>query len=126
MNGGFSVQGNVSPLANAGSPPAILVMEFLVGMALCRKGPSTTSEVWRETSPLFDGRLAQASALEALRSIEGRGWAKSSDCAFAITEAGAEVMELFFCGMVRLLDAGRGLLDVSVLTSIVREFERKV
>ena len=93
---------------------------------LCRKGPSTTSEVWRETSPLFDGRLAQASALEALRSIEGRGWAKSSDCAFAITEAGAEVMELFFCGMVRLLDAGRGLLDVSVLTSIVREFERKV
>ena len=121
MNGGAAVQGNVSPMAKAGSPPAILIMEFLVGMALCRKGSLTTTEVW-----LFDVSVAQVSALEALRSIEGRGWAKSSDLCFTITDAGVEVMEMFFCGMVRLLDAGRGLLDVSVLTSIVREFERKV
>ena len=126
MNGGAAVQGNVSPMAKAGSPPAILIMEFLVGMALCRKGSLTTTEVWRETARLFDVSVAQVSALEALRSIEGRGWAKSSDLCFTITDAGVEVMEMFFCGMVRLLDAGRGLLDVSVLTSIVRECHRKV
>lgn len=116
---------NVFMFGSAGGPPAIAVMEFLVGMALCRRGGSTTSEVCRETSRLFDARLEQSVGHDALRSIERRGWAQSSDAVFSITESGIVVMETIFLAMVRLLDGGRGLLDVSVLTSIVREFERK-
>lgn len=116
---------NVLTFGSRGALPAMAVMEFLVGMALCRRGGSTTSQVCRETARLFDARLDQSIGHNALKSIERRGWAQSSEAVFSITESGIEVMETIFLAMVRLLDGGRGLLDVSVLTSIVREFERK-
>ncbi|NBW75747.1 MAG: hypothetical protein EBR34_08100 [Sphingomonadaceae bacterium] len=120
-----SGSGNVLQFGKRAAAPPLSVMEFLVGMALCRRGGSTSSQIRKETSRLFDASVEEGAIMEALVGIEGRGWASRSGREFAIAETGVEVMQTFFTAMVRLLDGGRGLLDVSVLTSIVREFERK-
>lgn len=102
------------------------VMEFLVGMSLCRKGPLTSRGVAADVSRWFDKGLEAVDLMTPLMAIVDRGWARVDGGAFAILDTGVEAVQGFYVVMVRLLDAGRGLLDLSVLMSIVREFEGKV
>ena len=99
------------------------VMEFLVGMALCRKGPLPGSEVARDVARWFDCPIGVAQVRGALSGLIGRGWARLEQGLYWIGEDGIEAVRGFYVGMVRLLDGGRGLLDVAVMLSMVREFE---
>jgi hypothetical protein len=102
----------------------LTVVEFLVGMALCRKGPGAPAAIAAEVSSRFD-RPVRASALApALASLRARGWAHQEAGAYRIAEEGIEALRGFYVAMVRLLDGGRRLLDVAVFMSFIQEFER--
>lgn len=99
------------------------VMEFLVGMALCRKGPLSGNDVARDVARWFDCPIGVAQVRSPLAALTGRGWSRFEQGLYWIGEDGIEAVRGFYVGMVRLLDGGRGLLDVAVMLSVVREFE---
>lgn len=101
------------------------VMEFFVSMALCRKGPLSAPQVAGDVSRWFDGPVAPSDLRVPLFTIVERGWARLEQGLYWICEEGIEAVRGFYVGMVRLLDGGRGLLDVAVMLSVVRWFEGK-
>ncbi len=101
------------------------VMEFFVGMALCRKGPLSRAQVAGDVSRWFDGPIGAADLKIPLAGLVARGWARFEAGLYWIGDDGIEAVRGFYAGMVRLLDGGRGLLDVAVMLSLVREFEGK-
>jgi len=103
--------------------PEMTVMEFLVGMSLCRRGPLSSAGVAADVSKWFDKAVEAVELMPSLMGIVERGWAKVEAGLFAIVESGIDAIRGFYAVMVRLLDGGRGLLDVAVLMSLVREFE---
>lgn len=100
------------------------VVEFLVGMALCRRGPSPLPAVASEVSRLFDKPIRRAELAPALARLMARRWAFEAGGAYAMTETGVEALRGCYAAMVRLLDDGRRLLDVAVFMSLIQEFER--
>jgi hypothetical protein len=101
------------------------VMEFFVGMSLCRKGPLSGADVARDVSRWFDCNIDAGHMMGPLMSVVERGWARVEQGFFSILDDGVEAVRGFYVAMVRLLDAGKGFLDVAVMLSIVREFEGK-
>ena len=99
------------------------VMEFFAGMALCRKGPLSGVQVARDVARWFDGPISSYDLNLPLGALVARGWARREQGLYWICEEGIEAVRGFYVGMVRLLDGGRGLLDVAVMLSVVREFE---
>lgn len=115
--------GTVLPFGKACVLPDMTVLEFLAGMALARKGPSSLARAAGDVALWFDSSIEPEQLMPPLIALVGRGWADSERSLFQVTPAGCDALRGFFVAMVRMLDAGRGLLDVAVLTSIVREFE---
>ncbi len=101
------------------------VMEFFVGMALCRKGPMSGAQVATDVSRWFDRPVGVPELKVPLEGVVARGWARFEQDLYWIGDEGIEAVRGFYVGLVRLLDGGRGLLDVAVMLSIVREFEGK-
>ena len=101
------------------------VMEFFVGMALCRKGPLSSGQVAQDVSRWFDSSVGAVELVGPLRSVVDRGWARFEQGIYWILDEGVHAVRGFYVAMVRLLDGGRGLLDVAVMLSVVREFEGK-
>ena len=122
MNGG-DMDDNVLFLGKGRMVTDMSVMEFFVGMALCRKGPLSDAQVAHDVSRWFDGPIGSLDLNQPLGAIVARGWARREQGLYWICEEGIEAVRGFYVGMVRLLDGGRGLLDVAVMLSVVREFE---
>lgn len=122
MNEG-SMYENVLFLGKGWMVTDMSVMEFFVGMALCRKGPLSGAQLAYDVSRWFDGPIGTLDLNGPLAAIVARGWARFEQGLYWICEEGIEAVRGSYVGMVRLLDGGRGLLDVAVMLSLVREFE---
>lgn len=102
----------------------ILVTDFLIGMALCRTGPSSPSGIAREMSAWLDCEVKAASLGQSLAGIMERGWVRREGGAYAITQSGGDAMKGVYAAVIRLLDRGQRFLDVGVFMSIMKDFER--
>lgn len=122
MNEG-SMDENVLFLGKGRMVSDMSVMEFFIGMALCRRGPLSGAQLAHDVSRWFDGPIGMLDLNGPLDVIVGRGWVRFEQGLFWVCDEGIEAVRGFYVGMVRLLDGGRGLLDVAVMLSLVREFE---
>ena len=100
------------------------VLEFLVGVVLCRNGPSTSAAVSLEIGSWLDDDIGAAQLLAPLRSIVDRGWVALEDGLYSIIEPGIDAVRQFYAAMIRMLDHGKRFLDVALFMSLVKVFER--
>ncbi len=115
---------NVVTLGRHGLVPDFPVIDFLVGMALCRCGPSTSSSIAGQVSDWLDCKVRSAHLGRALDSLVGRDWVALDAGRYAITQNGIDAVKGVYAAMIRLLDRGQRFLDVGVFMSIMKDFER--
>lgn len=113
-------------LGRHGFIPDMSVTEFLVGMALCRSGPSTSTAIAGEVSGWLDCKVRVAELQPSLASITSRGWVHLDAGTYVIADTGSEAVKGFYAAVIRLLDRGQRFLDVGVFMSIMKDFERSV
>lgn len=117
---------NVVNLGKHGLISDILVTDFLVGMALCRCGPSNPTQMAKEMSGWLECDVKAAALGQSLaRGIE-RGWVRREAGIYAITQAGMDAVKGVYAAVIRLLDRGQRFLDVGVFMSIMKDFERSL
>lgn len=107
-----------------GLVPDMSVIEFLVGMALCRCGPCSSTVIAREVSGWLDCKLRVAELAPSLASVTARGWVRVDAGIYAIADSGSEAVKGVYAAVIRLLDRGQRFLDVGVFMSIMKDFER--
>ncbi len=117
-------QGNVVSLGRHGLVPDFPVIAFLVGMALCRCGPSTSARIAREVSDWLDCDVRALELAGSFAELADRGWVRLEAGSYAITQAGTDAVKGVYAAMIRLLDRGQRFLDVGVFMSIMKDFER--
>lgn len=115
---------NVVVLGRHGLVPDFPVIDFLVGMALCRCGPSTSSSIAGQVSDWLDCKVRSAHLGRALDGLVGRDWVALEAGRYAITQKGIDAVKGVYAAMIRLLDRGQRFLDVGVFMSIMKDFER--
>lgn len=115
---------NVVSLGRHGLVSDILVTDFLVGMALCRCGPSNPSKIAREMSAWLDCEVNAAALGQSLAGVLERGWVRRDGGIYAITPSGMDAMKGVYAAVIRVLDRGQRFLDVGVFMSIMKDFER--
>ena len=113
-------------LGRHGLIPDMSVIEFLVGMALCRSGPSTSTAIAGEVSGWLDCKVRVAELQPSLTSITSRGWVHLDAGTYVIADTGIEAVKGFYAAVIRLLDRGQRFLDVGVFMSIMKDFERSL
>lgn len=113
-------------LGRHGLIPDMSVIEFLVGMALCRSGPSTSTAIAGEVSRWLDCKVRVAELQPSLTSITSRGWVHLDAGTYVIADTGIEAVKGFYAAVIRLLDRGQRFLDVGVFMSIMKDFERSL
>jgi hypothetical protein len=116
---------SILTLGHHGIAADMSVAEFLVGMALCRRGASNARVVAAEVSAWLDRPVRSGELAPALARLATRGWAEQTGGAYTINEDGTEALRGFYVAMVRMLDGGRRLLDVAVFMSFIQQFEGK-
>ncbi len=100
------------------------VIEFLVGMALCRCGPSSSTVIAREVAGWLNCSLRVAELAPSLAAVTARGWVRADAGVYAIADSGIEAVKGVYAAVIRLLDRGQRFLDVGVFMSIMKDFER--
>lgn len=115
---------NVVTLGRHRLVPDFPVIDFLVGMALCRCGPSTSSSIAGQVSDWLDCKVRAAHLGRALDGLVGRDWVALEAGRYAITQNGIDAVKGVYAAMIRLLDRGQRFLDVGVFMSIMKDFER--
>ncbi len=115
---------HIIPLGRHGLVPDMSVIEFLVGMVLCRCGPSSSTVIAREVSGWLDCKLRVAEIRPTLASVTARGWVRADAGVYAIADSGSEAVKGVYAAVIRLLDRGQRFLDVGVFMSIMKDFER--
>ena len=121
-----------SKLAHAGPTrplrPDMSVIEFLVGLALCRCGPSTSTAIAREVSGWLDCKASGSpSCKPSLTSMTARGWVRLDAGTYAIADSGDRGMcRAVYVGCHPPARRGQRFLDVGVFMSIVKDFERSL
>ncbi len=113
-------------LGRHGLIPDMSVIEFLVGMALCRSGPSTSTAIAGEVSGWLDCKVRVAELQPSLTSITSRGWVHLDAGTYVIADTGIEAVKGVYAAVIRLLDRGQRFLDVGVFMSIMKDFERSL
>lgn len=116
--------GNVLAFGHHSLACDMSVVEFLVGMALARRGPMTPTAIAREVSSWLGKELRVAELRPALLGIARQRWASAEAGSYTLTEEGADALRGHYVALVRMLDGGRRLLDVAVFLSLIKEFER--
>lgn len=111
-------------LGRHGLTTDFLVTEFLVGMALCRCGPSSPTRIAQEMSGWLGGDVKAAAINLSLAGLLDRRWAQRDAGVYAITQSGLDAMKGVYAAVIRLLDRGQRFLDVGMLMSIMKDFER--
>lgn len=113
-------------LVRHGIIPDMSVIEFLVGMALCRSGPSTSTAIAGEVLGWLDCKVRGAELQPSLTSITSRGWVHLDAGTYVIADTAIEAVKGFYAAVIRLLDRGQRFLDVGVFMSIMKDFERSL
>ena len=98
--------------------------EFFAVMALCRRGPSTSSEVARETSTWLDTPLPPDGLDRALHAVAGLGWARLDEGIYTISSDGTRIIRSCHIAYTRMLGSSVIHLDAAAARSCAAEFER--
>lgn len=117
-------EGSLITLGQHGLIPEMSVIEFLVGVALCRCGPANSTVIASEISGWLDCKVRVAELRPSLASMTARGWVRLDAGNYAISEIGSEAVKGVYAAVIRLLDRGQRFLDVGVFMSIMKDFER--
>jgi hypothetical protein len=120
------VENRLVTLGQHGLIPDMSVIEFLVGIALCRYGSSTSTAIAREVSIWLDCKVRVAELRPSLASMTARGWVHSDAGIYAIADTGSEAVKGVYTTVIRLLDRGQRFLDVGIFMSIMKDFERSL
>jgi hypothetical protein len=115
---------NVVMLGRHGLVPDFPVIDFLVGMALCRSGPTTLNGIAVQVSGWLDCQVRGVHLGGSLSNLIGRDWVELDADLYAITQNGIDAVKGVYAAMIRLLDRGQRFLDVGVFMSIMKDFER--
>lgn len=98
--------------------------EFFALMALCRRGPSTSSEVAREASTWLDTPLPPDGLERALHAVAGLGSVRLDEGIYTISSDGTRIIRSCHIAYTRMLGSGVIHLDVAAARSCAAEFER--
>lgn len=119
-------EGSLVTLGRHGLIPDMTVIEFLVGVALCRCGPANSTAIAREISGWLDCKVRVAELRPSLASMTARGWVRLDAGIYTIADNESEAVKGVYAAVIRLLDRGQRFLDVGVFMSIMKDFERSL
>lgn len=116
--------GNVLAFGHHSLACDMSAMEFLVGIALARRRPLTSTAIARKVASWLGKELRVAELRPALLGIVQRQWANAEAGSYTLGKDGIEALRGPYAALVRMLDGGRRLLDVAVFLSLIKHFER--
>lgn len=123
--GGEVARDPVVTFGRHGLVPDFPVIDFLVGMALCRCGPSTSTSIAGQISDWLECPVRAGHLGSAFTRLKDRAWVEMEGRRYTITEAGMDAVKGVYATMIRLLDRGQRFLDVGVFMSIMKDFEKE-
>lgn len=105
--GGEVARDTVVTFGRHGLVPESAVIDFLVGMALCCCGPSTSTDVVGQISDWLECPVRAGHLEHAFTRLKDRAWVEMDGRRYAITEAGMDAVKGVYATMIRLLERGQ-------------------
>lgn len=102
--------------------PNLTVFEFAVASAISRQIIVTDEELQEVLSDWFLRQVRVPDVSAALQSMVARGIVRPGDatlCGYALTSEGINVVTALYGGCIRMIDRGLGLLETSMLLSLL-------